>query len=167
MKPFRFCPACGNRLADPDFEGGTRCESCDRSWYRNSAPTAGCAIVRDGRALVTLRGRDPEKGRFDVPGGFLGPGEDPLVGLKREVKEELGVEVEAAIEDLVQMVPHRYGPEGDFVLALGFRARLVSGDPKPADDVAAVRWISRNEIDDLDFAWQHDRDLVRKALDHE
>ena len=41
------------------------------------APTAGAAIVKDGRALVTVRAREPEKGKLDVPGGFLGPFEDP------------------------------------------------------------------------------------------
>ena len=122
-------------------------------------------IVSDGKALITERGREPEKGRYDVPGGFLGPGEEPLEGLRREVQEELGVEIDVSMDDVIQMVPHRYGSEGDFVLAIGFKARLLSGTPSPADDVASVRWVRTEEIDDVDFAWPHDRDLVRKALE--
>ena len=168
MKPFRFCPACGKRLADPDHDGGVECGACERSWYRNSAPTVGCVIVSDGRALVTERGREPEKGKYDIPGGFLGPGEEPLAGLKREVREELGVEIDVTMDDFVQMATHRYGTEGDFVLAIGFRARLVDGtEPKPADDVAAVKWVINSELDQVEFAWPHDRELVRKALDDE
>ena len=167
MKPFRFCPACATPLEDPDGEGGARCPRCDRSWYRNSAPTAGCAIVVDGKALVTVRGREPEKGRLDVPGGFLLPGEDPILGLRREVKEELGVDIDVDVSDCLSMVPHRYGREGDFVLALGFKARLVGGEVAPADDVEAVQWVQAGELDDLDFAWPHDRELVRKALERE
>ena len=168
MKPFRFCPACGKGLGDPDHDGGAECDTCSRSWYRNSAPTVGCVIVSDGKALVTERGREPEKGRYDVPGGFLGPGEEPLDGLKREVREELGIEIEVTMEDFVQMATHRYGAEGDFVLAIGFRARIRNGaEPTPADDVAAVRWVTNDELDQVEFAWPHDRDLVRKALAHE
>ncbi len=165
MKPFRFCPACARELAQPDEDGGAHCESCGRAWYRNMAPTAGAAIVRDGRALATVRARDPEKGRIDIPGGFLGPQEHPIDGLKREVREELGIEIESTVRDCVQMVPHRYGPEGDVVLAIGFMARWVSGDIEPADDVADVKWLTCDEIATADFAWEHDRDLLRRALD--
>lgn len=165
MKPFDYCPACATRLGEVDGEGGAHCPSCGRDWYRGSAPTAGAAIVHDGRALVTQRAREPEKGRFDVPGGFLRAGEEPIDGLRREVREELGVEIDASVGDCLSIVPHTYGPEGDFVLAIGFKATLVSGDPSPADDVADFRWVTIDELDDLDFAWPHDRDLIRRALE--
>ena len=164
MKPLDFCASCGSRLTEADAEGGKRCVSCERVWYRNAAPTAGCVIVRDGKALVTKRARDPEKGRFDIPGGFLHHDEHPLDGLRREVREELGIEVEAGIEDCLQMVPHSYGHEGDYVLAMGFKARHVSGEPSANDDVEEFRWVDLTEVDQLDFAWEHDRELVRKVL---
>jgi ADP-ribose pyrophosphatase YjhB (NUDIX family) len=122
-------------------------------------------IVRGDRALVTVRAREPERGRIDVPGGFLHPGEHPVDGLKREVKEELGVDIAADVEDCLTMATHRYGQNGDFVLALGFRAALVSGEPQATDDVAAIKWVTEDELDELDFAWPHDRELVRKALE--
>ena len=165
MKPFDYCPACAARLDDSGDDGALHCPACDRVWYRDSSPTAGAAIVHEGRALVTQRARDPEKGKFDVPGGFLRPGEHPVDGLKREIREELGVEIDTDIDQCISMVPHTYGPEGDFVLALGFRARLVSGDPSPADDVAAFRWVTTEDLGGLDFAWPHDRELIRRALD--
>jgi ADP-ribose pyrophosphatase YjhB (NUDIX family) len=121
--------------------------------------------VKGGRALVTVRARDPEKGRTDVPGGFLLAGEHPIDGLKREVMEELGVEIEVSIDDCLTMATHRYGKEGDFVLALGFRAGLVSGEAEATDDVAAIKWVTNDELDRVDFAWPHDRELVRKALE--
>ncbi len=168
MKPFRYCPACAAELDAADPDGGGRCPNCERSWYRNSSPTVGAAIVHNGSALATVRGREPEKGRLDVPGGFLGPGEHPLDGLRREVKEELGINVDATVEDCISMAIHRYGTEGDFVLALGFKSS-VSGEPSMSDltgsdDVAEVRWVSAEELEDLDFAWPHDRELLRKAL---
>jgi hypothetical protein len=47
---------------------------------------------------------------------------------------------------------------------MGFRVRIVSGEPNPADDVAEIRWVSEDEIDTLDFAWEHDRRIARQAL---
>ena len=165
MKPFRFCPACGKRLSVPDDEGGARCDACGRSWYRQSAPTVGCAIVKNGKVLVTVRAREPEKGKVDVPGGFLHAGEDPIEGLKREIREELGIEIEADVTDCLSMVAHRYGAEGDFVLALGFAARLVAGEPSASDDVEDVKWVGLDDLERLDFAWDHDRELVKKVLE--
>jgi ADP-ribose pyrophosphatase YjhB (NUDIX family) len=165
VKPLVFCPSCAARLEEPNEEGGAKCPNCGRVWYRHSAPTAGAVIVQGNRALVTVRAREPEKGRVDVPGGFLHEGEHPIDGLRREVKEELGVVVDLDVEDCLSMATHRYGEDGDFVLALGFRARLVSGEPQATDDVAEIRWITKDELDGTDFAWPHDRELVRKALD--
>jgi NADH pyrophosphatase NudC (nudix superfamily) len=161
---FRFCPVDGSSLEDPDKEGGARCPSCGRSWYRNSSPVVGCVIVHEGRALATVRGIDPHRGKLDMPGGFLLNGEPPVEGLKREIEEELGIRIDVTEDDLVQMEPHPYAHEDDFNLALGFRARWVSGEIVPADDVADVRWVSRGEIDAVDWAWEHDRELVRKVL---
>jgi ADP-ribose pyrophosphatase YjhB (NUDIX family) len=165
MRPFVFCPACATKLENPDqSEGGASCPNCGRTWYRNSAPTAGAAIVRDGRVLLAVRGVDPHKGKFDVPGGFLRVGEEPIAGVKREVREETGLEIDVSMEDCLQIVPHEYGGEGDYVLAIGFKARHVSGEPSAASDVADVRWVGKKELDDLDFAWEHDRQLARRAL---
>lgn len=149
-------------------EGGRLCRVDNRTWYRNPAPTVGAAIVRGGRALVTVRANDPEQGRIDVPGGFVKLDESPVDALKREVEEELGITIEVSDDDFLQTSkPHPYGDQGDMNLALGFAARLVSGEPHPADDVSDFRWVREQDLDRLDFAWEHDRALVRKALRRE
>jgi len=163
-EPFRFCPADGTPLGNPRPSGGVTCPECGRSWYRNSAPTVGAAIVRDGRALVTVRAIEPEKGKLDLPGGFLEIGEHPVDGLRREAREELGVEVEVEGNPIL-LATHTYGFDGPWVLAIGFRTRIVAGEPNPADDVAELRWITAEEVDGLDFAWEHDRKLIREALE--
>jgi ADP-ribose pyrophosphatase YjhB (NUDIX family) len=165
-KPFDYCPACATALNGGDEPHEHRCPSCGRSWYLNAAPTAGAAIFRDGQVLVTKRGMEPEKGRFDVPGGFLSPGENPIEGLRRELREELQIEVDVSMDDVVQMVPHAYGDDGDWVLAIGYFARLVSGEITPGSDVEEAHWITEDEVEKLDFAWEHDKELVRKAFEH-
>ncbi len=91
--------------------------------------------MRDGSELVTVRAIEPEKRMVDVPGGFLDVGEHPVQWLRREEPE---LEVEG---NPVLLATHTYGPEA-WVLAIGFRARIVEGEPRPADE---VRWISAGE----------------------
>ncbi|MGI8650584.1 MAG: NUDIX domain-containing protein [Rubrobacter sp.] len=161
--PFRFCPADGNRLGPPRPSGGVTCPICGRSFYRNSAPAVGAAIMENGKALVTVRARAPHKGMIDVPGGFIELGEHPVDALKREVMEELGVEI--AVEwPPVMFAPHRYGDDGVHALAIGFRARITSGIPSPSDDVADILHVTPDEVDSLDFAWEHDREFIRNAF---
>lgn len=164
MKPFRFCPSCGAGVAEPHPEDGVTCGNCGRTWYRNPSPTAGAAIVRDDKVLLSIRGEEPLKGKVDVPGGFLHIGETALEGLRREIHEELGVTIDVSMDDCIQIEPHRYGEGGEWTLAVGFAARLLSGEPEAADDVADLLWVDESELDDLDFAWPHDRELARIAL---
>jgi hypothetical protein len=63
--------------------------------------------------------------------------------------------------------PHRYGDDGVHALAIGFRVEITSGEPSPTDDVADILWVSAEEIDPLDFAWEHDRKFIRDALSDE
>ena len=164
-EPYRFCPADGTQLEAKGGESrGASCSTCGRSWYRSSAPAVGAAIVDGERALVTVRGIEPEKGKLDLPGGFVEVGEHPRDALAREAKEELGVEVEVEERPMLLAI-HTYGANGEYVLAIGFRVRIVSGEPSPADDVAQIRWVSADEVEGLDFAWEHDRAMIRAALD--
>jgi 8-oxo-dGTP pyrophosphatase MutT (NUDIX family) len=73
-----------------------------------------------------VRGIEPEKGRMDLPGGFVEVGEHPRDALAREAREELGVEVEVEERPMLLAV-HTYGADGEYVLAIGFRARIISG----------------------------------------
>ena len=163
MSRFQFCPTDGTKLEATEGEGG-RCPKCDATWHDNPAPTVGATIIDAGRALITQRAREPDKGRWDIPGGFLHPGEDPIDGLKRELDEELGIEIDADERDCLDISAAPYGSDGNYVVAIGFRAHLVAGEPEASDDVAAFKWIGIDEVDSIDFAWEHDRELVRRAL---
>jgi len=58
-------------------------------------------IHREGKVLLIRRKFDPNKGRWAPPGGLLEVGEDPEQAARREVREELGLEVE--MEGLLQV----------------------------------------------------------------
>lgn len=142
---WKHCPRCAAPL---ESDGkAARCDACGFTTYASAEPTA-CALVLDGegRVLLARRAFEPEAGKWDVPGGFLEEDEDPLDGLRRELREEAGVEIEPL--ELAGIWADRYGGvEGaTATLNLYWRARIVSGEPEPADDVSELRWFP---LDDL------------------
>ena len=155
LESWKHCPRCGTGLEPLD--GGTRieCAKCGFRAYASSKPTAsGLVLDDDGRILLARRAVDPDRGKWDLPGGFLDEGEDPRDGLRRELLEEASLDVEPL--ELFDVVVDRYG-EGDdasWTLNLYWTCRVRSGTPTPADDVDELRWFARDELpppDELAF----------------
>jgi ADP-ribose pyrophosphatase YjhB (NUDIX family) len=142
---WRICPRCGAQLERS--EGRVDCAACGFVMYANPAPTA-CALVLDeqGRLLLGRRAHEPYRGRWDILGGFLEEDEHPLDCLRRELREETGLEVEPG--ELFGIWMDRYGPGEDepATLNLYWTARIVGGEPEAADDVAELRWFAPDEL---------------------
>jgi ADP-ribose pyrophosphatase YjhB (NUDIX family) len=125
--------------------------------YAQSAPAASALVVDDaGRILLGRRAYEPDAGLWDLLGGFLEEGEPPLDGLHRELLEETALEVEAG--PFLGAFVDTYG-DGDgatSVLNLVWKARVVAGEPRPADDVSELRWFELDELpppSELAFRW--------------
>lgn len=89
---FLFCPRCGVKLHET--AKGMQCPSCLLFSYHHPRPTAGAILFNDqGQILLTQRGREPFQGTWDVPGGFIEMGEALEEGLRREIREEVGLYV--------------------------------------------------------------------------
>jgi ADP-ribose pyrophosphatase YjhB (NUDIX family) len=150
---WRWCPRCRTEL-DGD---GTRveCPSCGFVFYASSKATVGALVVDDqGRLLLGRRRGEPFEGHWDVPGGFLDEGEHPLEGLRRELREETGLDVEPL--EFLGVWMDRYGGDStaEATLNLYWTARPVAGVPDPQDDVAELRWFAPEELpppDELAF----------------
>ena len=131
------------------------CPACGFVSYANSQPTASAVVLDDGgRILLARRAGDPERGKWDLPGGFLEEGEHPLDALVRELREETGLEVEPLGLAAIEMDVYGDGSEAPATLNLYWSARIVSGEPAPADDVSELRWFAPRELpadDELAF----------------
>jgi ADP-ribose pyrophosphatase YjhB (NUDIX family) len=149
LDDWNVCPRCGNQLTQS--EGRVDCARCGFVFYAHSSVTASALPVdRDGRVLLARRAVEPAFGKWDCVGGFVEEGEHPLDGLRREVREETGVDFEPA--GLLGIWMGRY--EGRATLNLFWTGALANGDPQPDDDISELRWFDRTALpppDELAF----------------
>lgn len=120
-----------------------RCRHCGWTFYDNPVPAAVAIPVRGDRILLARRAAAPYAGTWDLPGGFLERGETPEQGLRRELREELGVRVHDA--RLLGFFTETYGRGGFPILAIVYRVGL-SGEPRAGSDVTAVRWFPSRRL---------------------
>ncbi len=108
-----------------------------------------CAIIEDdGKYLITQRPEGSHNGlRWEFPGGTIKPGEDPRKCLKREIKEEMDLEVR--VGDIFEISSNVYDKIKHVVL-LGFHCYYVSGKIKKKD-VNDYRWVTLKEMEKFDI----------------
>lgn len=104
---------------------------------RHSVAVAGIVIDDQGRALLIQR---PENGRWEPPGGVLELGETFHEGVRREVKEETGLDIEP---DKLTGV---YKNMARGVVALAFRCHILGGRLTTNPEATAFRWATTDEL---------------------
>lgn len=137
---WRFCPRCG---AAGEHRGESfACAPCGYVAWANSVPGVHALIEHDGRLLLGRRAFDPGAGCWGLPGGFLDEGEAPLDGLRREVREETGLDVAPGALFGTWMQPH----DERTVLCLIYRAAVLGGVEQAADDVTELGWFAPADL---------------------
>ncbi|MFJ8503079.1 (deoxy)nucleoside triphosphate pyrophosphohydrolase [Streptomyces avermitilis] len=106
----------------------------------------GAALLSGGRLLAARRSAPPElAGRWELPGGKVEPDETPEHALVRELREELGVTAEPG-----RRVPGEWPLKPGYVLRV-WTARLLAGIPEPLEDHDELRWLTPDQIWDVDW----------------
>ena len=140
----RFCVRCGTKLVRRKIEKRLRpvCPKCGHIAFRNAKPAVGLLIEKGGRLLLVRRARDPFKGCWDIPGGFLEEDEDARSGARREAHEETGLRV--GIDELIGVYHDKNGE--DYTLNLYYRAHVTGGREMAGDDADDLRWFEVHDI---------------------
>lgn len=153
---YKFCPQCGL----PNSRPGSipfQCEGCDFAQFFGPVAAVGALIVnQDQQLLLVRRARDPGKGLWGLPGGFVDRGETVEGALAREVMEETQLEILEA--RYLLSYPNRYCYRGVVspVIDFFYLCRV---------DVTAEVELAEDELDHHDWVRPTDAHLGQMAFD--
>ncbi len=137
------------------------------SHERPARPVLGAAavVIHDGRVLLIRRGHAPDAGEWSIPGGAVDLGESVEVALRREVREETGLDIEvgAFLEIYERIERDADGAVRFHFVVLDYAATLVGGTLRAGDDAADAAFVDPADLDRYGVA-DSIRRLLRKVL---
>ena len=126
------------------------------------------AVVWDGRrVLLERRGQPPAQGSWAIPGGLVELGETADAAVRREVREECGIEIEVG-PVLGLFEPIQRDSDGRIryhFTVIDFLAYYRAGELQPGDDAADVRWVTPAELAAYELN-PATREMIAQALAH-
>lgn len=166
LHSFRYCPVCGSEhFVENNFKS-KKCELCGFVYYFNSSAATAIFITnRVGELLVVRRAKEPAKGSFDLPGGFVDMYETAEEAIIREVKEETGLQVSAP--EYMFSLPNIYQYSGFDVhtLDLFFQSSVETFSGLQAgDDAESLFFLEKSKIQPEAFGLHSIRHAVERWL---
>lgn len=131
-----------------------------------TAPVVGVGgvVVRDGRALLVRRGKEPLYGRWVVPGGTVELGETLEEALVREMEEETGLHVEPVeVLTVFDRIDRDGGHVSYHYVIVDYLCRWRAGEARAASDALEVAWVSAEDLPRYDLPSKA-LEVVRDAL---
>lgn len=163
---FTYCPYCGEKALSSAGEKSFSCSFCRFKFFINTASACIALIFNEkNELLVTRRKRDPAKGMLDFPGGFADPGETIEQSLKREVREELNIDITGL--KYFCSCPNRYVYKDVTytVTDFAFTCRAESYDAiKACDDISDFYFFELSKIDKTLFGLDSPKIILDKLL---
>jgi 8-oxo-dGTP diphosphatase len=120
----------------------------DRRYPKRPIVGIGAIIFQQGRILMAQRGKEPLKGWWSLPGGALETGETLDHAVRREVREETGLEVEPVrmFEIFERIMRDGEGATEYHYVLIDYLCRVTGGTLCAGDDVAHVEWVPEREL---------------------
>ena len=145
---FRYCTECAAPL---DRRDATEYVCANGHEYWNEPHASVCvALLRGDEVLLARRAREPRKGGYVLPGGFVEFDETPYEAAHREIGEETGLVCGEL--DLLEVHTIRYR-ENEASLCVVFHAPSWTGEPTAGDDAGALVWRPLEFVESGEFAW--------------
>jgi NAD+ diphosphatase len=139
----QHCGRCGDPTERVAGERGRRCPRCDLTAYPRVSPAIIVLIERDDRILLA-RGRAFVPRRFGIIAGFVEPGESLEDAVRREVHEEVGIEIGRIDYFGSQPWPFPHG------IMIGFRATHLRGEITLGDgELAEAGWYGASDLPEI------------------
>ena len=143
IKANRFCGCCGVQMKVSPQDLAVQCGGCKQIVYPRISPAIIVAVTKADKILLAHSNRFPP-GRYSVIAGFVEPGEALEDCVKREVKEEVGIDVTA-----IQYFGSQPWPFPDSLM-VAFTARWSGGEVKIDNkEIVDAHWYSADHLPNL------------------
>ena len=111
----------------------------------------GALIIEGDRILLVERGHEPLKDYWSLPGGAVETGEKLEQALRREVREETGLEVEIlSLVEIFERIMHDNTGRAEYhYVLMDYLCRPAGGELCAADDASRVGWFTQPELMNL------------------
>ncbi len=158
FKNIKFCSHCGSVLVPSETDYGRKCESCGMTFYAPISPAVIVAIENNGKLLLAHNTAWPEE-RYSIIAGFVEPGERLEETVRREIHEEVSIDVKNIKYFGSQTWPF---PNS---LMLGFTAEYEKGEIKPDGvEISKAGFYSTNEIRKMNLP--NHESIARKLIEN-
>ncbi len=117
--------------------------------YKNPIPTVDGIIASSGKLVLIQRKKEPFKGQYALPGGFVEYGEAVEDAVVREIKEETGLETE-----IISLIGVFSAPDRDprrHTLSVAYSLRITGGALCSGDDAASADYFPLDNLPPLAF----------------
>jgi len=141
-----YCLRCGNKLNNQE-KNYNDCENCGFRQYLNPVPTNSVIIENEKEEILLVKRKfDPKKNFWDLPGGFVMINENIEESTRREIREELGINLGKL---------HYLGSYSDKylfqkinwdILAFSFYARMPKQKITISDDISGYKFFPKKNI---------------------
>ena len=151
MAHLEFCSNCGEKNKFGEKEGNNRfyCPCCNTVHYENPKPTATLICPKNDSILLVKRAKEPGKGLWGLPGGFIERGETPEAGAERELLEETNLN--GTVKQILGTCSHFSTVFGDIFL-IGMEIQISDWGPiKAGDDAMETILFSQENLPSLAF----------------
>ena len=153
----KYCPNCGKETLQWEQEKKWFCTSCKFTLYHNVAGAVAILIQHGNEILFTKRNQEPQKGKLDLPGGFVDPKEAAEKTCQREIWEELNWEIDQKNLKYLGSLPNTYLYKNILYKTIDlFYGYEVFEKPEfnlEKNEIASTRWIQINELNIEDLAF--------------
>ena len=162
-KLFKHCPVCGSVHFTDNNVKSKRCDKCGFVYYMNASAAVAAFILNEKQELlVCVRGREPAKGTWDLPGGFIDDNETAEQAVQREILEELNLEIQSV--KYIFSLPNIYEYSGLTIptLDMFFLTEVKDfGQLRAADDVSECMFVAINKLHPEKFGKKKKKNAVK------
>lgn len=161
-RAIKYCICCGGRLATETIEGKDRgkCPGCGYIAYENPLPVVSAVVVNNRKEILLIkRAREPKKGMWALPSGFVETDETIEEAALRELKEEAGIE--GKIKRLIHAQTENSSFYGNIIM-ISFEVENAGGVLKAGDDAVDAKFFPLDGLPEI--AFKTNECAIRKFL---